>query len=47
VGFVPYENLVGRATILFFSHTDKASIWKFWNWPSTIRWGRIFNWVQE
>ena len=47
VGFVPYENLVGRATILFFSHTDKASVWKFWNWPVTIRWDRIFSWVQQ
>lgn len=47
VGFVPYENLVGKATILFFSHTDKASIWKFWQWPSVIRWGRIFKWVQD
>lgn len=45
VGFVPYENLVGRATILFFSHTDKVSFWKFWNWPSTIRWRRIFSQV--
>jgi len=47
VGFVPYENLVGRATILFFSHTDKASVWKFWRWPVTIRWSRIFSWVHE
>jgi len=46
VGFVPYENLVGRATILFFSHTDEASFWKFWNWPWVIRWSRIFNQVQ-
>ncbi len=46
VGFVPYENLVGRATILFFSHTDQASFWKFWNWPWVIRWSRIFNQVQ-
>ena len=46
VGYVPYENLVGRATILFFSHTDKASFWQFWKWPSVIRWNRIFKWVQ-
>ncbi len=46
VGFVPYENLVGRATILFFSHTDEASFFKFWQWPVVIRWSRIFNWVQ-
>ena len=45
VGFVPYENLVGRATIMFFSHTDKASIWQPWNWPVVIRWDRLFHWV--
>lgn len=47
VGYVPAENLVGRATVLFFSHTDKASIWKIWTWPTAIRWSRVFNWVQE
>ena len=46
VGFVPYENLVGRATILFFSHNDKGSFWQFWKWPWVIRWSRIFNQVQ-
>ena len=45
VGYVPYENLVGRATILFFSHTDKASIWQPWYWPVVIRWDRLFHWV--
>jgi len=47
VGFVPYENLVGRATILFFSHTDQASLLKFWRWPVVIRWNRLFSWVQK
>lgn len=46
VGYVPYENLVGRATILFFSHNDKGAFWEFWKWPWVIRWNRIFNQVQ-
>ncbi len=41
VGQVPFENLVGRAEILFFSHDSSSAWWKFWTWPSTIRFGRI------
>lgn len=41
VGQVPFENLVGRAEILFFSHDTSSAWWKFWTWPSTIRFGRI------
>lgn len=43
VGPVPFENLVGRATILFFSADGyKASILEFWKWPWAIRYDRIF-----
>lgn len=45
VGYVPYENLVGKATIIFFSHADDASILKVWTWPTSIRWGRLLNFV--
>jgi signal peptidase I len=41
VGYVPQENLVGRATIIFCS-TAKP-LWQFWNWPSAIRFNRIFD----
>jgi signal peptidase I len=41
VGQVPFENLVGRADILFFSHNGSGAWWKFWTWPSAIRFGRI------
>ncbi len=43
VGFVPFENLIGRAEFLFYSHDDSAEIWEFWNWPGAIRFSRIFN----
>jgi signal peptidase I len=41
VGYVPFENLVGRADVLFFSHEGSSPWWEFWTWPSTIRFGRI------
>jgi signal peptidase I len=42
VGYVPAENLVGKAEILFFSVDDSARIWEFWKWPWAIRYNRIF-----
>ncbi len=43
VGFVPRENLVGKARFLFFSHNDKGEFWAPWTWYKAIRWSRIFN----
>ena len=43
VGFVPEENLVGKARFLFFSHNDKAKWYKPWTWPRAIRYSKIFN----
>ena len=42
VGYVPLDNLVGRAEFLFFSHDDSASWWQVWRWPWVIRFSRIF-----
>jgi signal peptidase I len=44
VGFVPIENLVGRAEFIFFSINthDAAPWWEVWMWPSEIRWSRLF-----
>jgi signal peptidase I len=40
VGFIPRENLVGRAEFLFFS--IDGAFWKFWEWHKTIRFDRLF-----
>lgn len=42
VGFVPVENLIGRAEFLFFSHDSTARLWEVWKWPAAIRWSRLF-----
>jgi signal peptidase I len=41
VGFVPVENLVGRAEILFFSVDAEYPLWQVWEWPFEIRWNRL------
>jgi signal peptidase I len=43
VGYVPAENLVGRARVLFFSIDESASWFAPWRWPVEIRWSRIGN----
>ena len=42
VGFVPMENLVGRAEFIFFSIESNSPWWHVWMWPFEIRWSRIF-----
>jgi signal peptidase I len=42
VGYVPFENLVGRAEIIFFSVQQGSAAWEFWKWPWTVRTDRIF-----
>jgi signal peptidase I len=42
VGYVPAENLVGRAEIIFFSVEDSPA-WAFWQWPWSVRADRIFD----
>ena len=46
VGYVPIENLVGRAQIIFFSVAEGEQAWQFWRWPWTVRWGRLFTIVR-
>lgn len=50
VGFVPFDNLVGRAEIIFFSAAiDEPDAMRWtspWTWPFDIRWSRFFNLVR-
>jgi signal peptidase I len=41
VGFVPFENLVGHAKLIFFSIDEGASFWQIWKWPADVRWSRF------
>lgn len=41
VGFVPLENIVGRADFIFFSTNGTAAMYEPWKWPWTIRYDRL------
>ena len=43
VGFVPAENLVGRAQIILLSWNPGASLFKPWTWVMNARPSRFFN----
>ena len=40
VGYVPLENLVGKAQYIFFS-LENSRFFEFWKWPKAIRYNRI------
>lgn len=42
VGYVPAENLVGRASVIFFSLGNNTSFSEVWKWPFNMRWSRLF-----
>ncbi len=50
VGYVPFENLIGRAEIIFFSAAvDEPGAMQWtspWTWPFDIRWSRFFQLVR-
>lgn len=46
VGYIPAENLVGRAEIIFFSSDGSAKLWEVWKWPSAIRFSRLFHVIE-
>jgi signal peptidase I len=41
VGYVPLENFVGRAEIIFFSIEEGVRFYQIWRWPTGIRWDRL------
>ena len=46
VGYVPLENLIGRAQMVVFSIRGGAHPWEVQDWASNVRWGRIFKTVR-
>ncbi|GLH75718.1 signal peptidase I [Bradyrhizobium sp. SSBR45G] len=46
VGYVPFENIIGRAQMIFFSIREGEHAWAFWRWPMSIRWERLFKIVR-
>src|SRR6478672_6647715 len=46
VGYVPFENIVGRAQLIFFSVHEGERAWEIWRWPFSVRWGRLFTIVR-
>jgi len=46
VGYVPFENFVGKAQVIFFSTNGSARIWEVWKWPIAIRYNRLGHFVE-
>jgi signal peptidase I len=43
VGYIPAENLVGRAQFIFFSTDGSARLWEVWKWLFAVRYSRLFH----
>lgn len=41
VGYIPFENLIGRASFIFFSTGGHIALWEVWKWPLTAIYSRI------
>lgn len=46
VGYVPFDNFVGRAEFIFFSTDGYANFFEVWKWPWTIRYDRLFTTIR-
>ncbi|MEO1143515.1 MAG: signal peptidase I, partial [Pseudomonadota bacterium] len=42
-GFIPFENFVGRASVIFFSIRGGQHPLAIWRWPQDVRFERIFD----
>ena len=45
VGFIPIENLVGKARFIFFS-LENSRFLEIWKWPNAIRFKRLFKYIK-
>jgi len=46
VGYVPLQNIVGKAQVIFFSIHEGERAWELWRWPWSVRWERLFHSVR-
>ena len=46
LGYIPAENLIGRAEFRLVSMKPGAHLWQFWRWPTTMRFARLFGSVR-
>ena len=47
VGYVNFNNLVGKAQIIFFSNNkEKGPFYKFWKWKKSLRTSRFFKRIE-
>jgi signal peptidase I len=46
VGYIPFDHLIGRADLVFFSVGDGAAAWQFWRWPWSVRRERLFSTIR-
>lgn len=42
VGYVPFDNFIGKAEVRFFSIKNNIAPWLLWEWPANVRWDRMF-----
>jgi len=45
VGFIPSDNIIGKAQFIFFS-LENSRFLQIWKWPTSIRYNRIFKKIQ-
>ena len=43
VGYVPLENLIGRARVIFFSIRGGLHLYQVQDWAASVRWERLFS----
>ena len=46
VGYVPEENLVGRASFIIFSLGNETPFFQVWKWPTNLRYDRFFKGIK-
>jgi signal peptidase I len=46
VGYVPLDNIIGRAQVIFFSIAEGERAWQVWRWAWAVRWNRLLTLVR-